>query len=82
MDKPTIHKSIEGPVVLKSQLISTLVKMKTNKAIGSDGTLIEMLSALEYFRIDKIAEIINEIYDTGETLEDLSRAILIETSCK
>lgn len=82
MDKPTIHKNIEEPVVLKSQLISKLAKMKTNKAIGSDGILIEMLLALDYFRIDKFAKIINEIYDAGETLEDLSCAIFLETSCK
>lgn len=39
--KPTIHKNIERPAILKSEVKSTLAKMKRNKA-------------LNYFRIFKI----------------------------
>lgn len=48
--------------------------MNRNKAAKPDEIVIEMLLALDDFRINKITEILNEIYDSGEIGEDLNRA--------
>lgn len=39
-----------------------------------------MVSSLDNFTINMITDIINETYDSGEILEDLSRSIFIATS--
>lgn len=57
---------MEGPEILKFEVIAALIKKKTNKAAGPDGIVIEMLSALNNFNRDKITEIINEIYNSGD----------------
>lgn len=61
--------------ILKSKVRSARVKMNKNKTTGSDRIVIEMLSALHNFRINKIMKI-NEIYDSSNILEDL-RTIFI-----
>lgn len=48
--------------------------MDRNKAAKPDGIVVEMLLVLDNFRINKIAEILNEIYGSGEIAEDLNRA--------
>lgn len=35
------------------------------------------MAALDYFRIEKVTDIIDEIYDSGEIPEDLSRIVFI-----
>lgn len=47
--------------------------MDRNKAMRPDRIVIEMLSTLDKFAIDKI----NKIYDIGDRLEDPSRPIFI-----
>lgn len=75
-EKITIHKNIEKwPRILKSEVRSTLAKINKNKVSESDGIVIETLSALDAFGIDKITEIVNEIYDIRYRPEDLSRTI-------
>lgn len=39
--------------------------MNKNNAAGTDVIVIERLSASDNFGIDKITEVINEIYDSG-----------------
>lgn len=51
--------------------------MSRNKTAGPDEIVIEMLSALDDFRIDKNTEIIKEIYDTGEIPENRTQSNLI-----
>lgn len=50
-----------------------MAQMIVSKSVGPDGIAIEILSALDYFGVDKITEIIKEIYDTGNILEDYCR---------
>lgn len=52
---------------------NNMAHMIISKSVGPDGIAIEILSALDYFGVDKITEIINVIYDTGNILEDYSR---------
>lgn len=49
-----------------------LAKMNRNKATGSDEIVIEMLSAMDHFRINETTKIIKEIHDNYEIPEDLS----------
>lgn len=46
-----------------------------NNAAEPDWIMIEMLSDWDDFNMNKITEIIDEIYDSGETTEDLSNYI-------
>lgn len=46
--------------------------MNKNKPAEADGFVIEMLVVLYDFGIDKIIEIINEIYRNGDIREKLS----------
>ena len=52
-------------------------KMKNNKAAGPDEIVAEMVSALDDFGLQKLTECLNEIYDTGEIPEELSKSIFI-----
>lgn len=66
------HKDIIGWFILKSYVRQTLVQMKRNKTVGPDGIVIEMLLALDDLGTNKIIEIINVIYDSGEIRDDLN----------
>lgn len=68
---------MEGPVILKSEVRLTLVKIDRNKTARSDGIVMEILLALDNFRIGKITEIINEICDSDNIPGCLSRSIYI-----
>ena len=75
--KPDIRKNIEGSRILKAEVTVGIAHMKRNKAAGTDGTVVEMLEALEDFGIDTTMEIISEIYDSGTIPEDLSKSFFI-----
>lgn len=76
-DKPTKLEHTEGPDILTSEIISTLEKIDKNKEQGQIGIISEMLSSLGNFRIEKIAEIINEIYDHGDVPQDPTKYIFL-----
>lgn len=48
-----------------------------NNTARPEEIIMKMLIAIDNSGIDKIIKGINEIYDSGEILEDLSKAILI-----
>lgn len=50
--------------------------MNRNKTIGPDGIVIAILADLDNLCIDKIAEIINKIYNIGDVPEALIRFIV------
>jgi len=76
-EKPTIHKNMEGPPILRSEVEAALRKMKKNKAAGPDEIVTEMLTSLEDFGKEKLTEMMNEIYDSGVIPDDLSKSIFI-----
>lgn len=63
-------------VIIKSKVCSTLAHLN-KKSLSEDGIVTEMLPALYNFVVDKVTEIIKEIYDNGEILEDHSNLPLI-----
>ena len=44
---------------------------------GSDNIFAELLQATEEFRVEKITEIANDIYNSGNIPEDLSKSIFM-----
>ena len=75
--KPKITKNLEGPRILKSEVRTAIAEMKRNKAAGPDGIVAEMIYALDEFGVEKLTNILNEIYDTSEIPEDLTKSIFI-----
>jgi len=49
--------------------------MKRNKAAGPDEIVTEMLTSLEDFGMEKLTELINKLYNSGEIPNDLSKSI-------
>ena len=66
-----------GPKILRSEVQEALKKMKRHKAAGPDEIVTKMITSLEEYGVNKVTDIINEIYGTGEKQEDLSRSIFI-----
>ena len=75
--KPEIKKDIEGPEILKCEVQEAIRKMKKNKACGPDGITAEMIQALDDFGVDKLTTVLNEIYNSGDIPEDLTKSIFI-----
>lgn len=51
--------------------------MKWNKLVVSDEIVIEMLTALYNLGANKVTKVLNEIYESSEILEELSRSIFM-----
>ena len=51
--------------------------MKRNKATGPDEIAVELIKSLEEFGVEKLTELLNEVYDTGDIPEDMSKSIFI-----
>ena len=75
--KPIIRKNMEEPEILKSGVRAAMAKMKRNKSAGPDEIVIELLTALEDFGIEKVTKVINGVSYTGVIPEDLSKLIFI-----
>src|SRR5579872_4891928 len=76
-DLPQIRKDIDGPDILKDEVRFAIKHMKRNKACGPDNIFAELLHAAEEFSVEKITEIANDIYNSGEIPDDLSKSIFI-----
>ena len=74
---PQIRKDIEGPEILKDEVRFAIKQMKRNKACGPDNIYAELLQATDEFSVDKITEIANDMYNSGNIPEDLSKSIFI-----
>lgn len=72
----------EGLEILESEVRSALAKRTRNKVAGSEGIAIEISAAMEDFCIDKIVQIINEIYNSDDIQENHSRSIFIALAKK
>ena len=62
---------------MKSEVRAEVAKIRKSKAAGPDEIMTEMIMALDEFGIEKLTEVINEIYDSGEIPEELSKSIFI-----
>lgn len=64
-EQPTIHISKEGPEILKTEVGAAMAKMNRNKSAGPVRTVIEMLTTVDNFGIDKIRHHKQKLY-TGK----------------
>lgn len=65
-------------MILKYEVRAALANMKRNKVDDKMNSVTELLTVLDNFRIAKVTKVINEIYDSDQTLENLSRLIFIK----
>ena len=74
---PEIHKNMDGPKIMPEEVRAAICSMKRRKACGPDGITAEMLQATENFSAEKLAGILNDIYEGGTIPEDLTKSIFI-----
>ena len=67
---------------MKDEVRAAIKMMKHGKALGPDDVAIEEVEALGEFGIEKITDILNEIYYTGQIPTDMSKSIFIALSKK
>ena len=77
MSKPIFKKNMEGPSIMKDEVRQAIKSMKSNKATSPDGISTEMIQRLDELDVDTITKLINDICDTGEIPEDLTKSIFI-----
>ena len=65
-----------GPPIMKDEMQAAIRKMKLDKATGSGSISVELLEALEDSRIE-ITTLLNEINDTVQIPQDISKSIFI-----
>ena len=66
-----------GPPIVKEEVEKAIKNSQLGKAPGEDGITTEMLKLLEDFGINKLTELFNLIYSSGEFPEDLLMSIFI-----
>ncbi|GFR75502.1 RNA-directed DNA polymerase from mobile element jockey-like [Elysia marginata] len=66
-----------GPPILKDEVRTAIWKMKNGKATGPDNIAAEQIKALDEFDINKITELLDEIYETGEIPKEMLKSIFI-----
>ena len=69
--KPRIHIPMTGPEILEEEILYVIKSFKRGKSPGNDEITIEMILASGNFRIKKIVELANEIYNTGYIHKDM-----------
>ena len=72
-EKPTIRKNVEGPPITKAEVRNAIAKIKHGKAAGPHEIVVEMIAALDDFGMNKVTEVTNQIYDSGEISTELSK---------
>ena len=63
-------KKPEGPPIINEEVELAIKKTKNHKSPGPDEIKVEEIKALGEFGTQKLAEIIAEIYETGEIPDD------------
>lgn len=57
---------MEGPPIMKDEVRQSIKSMKSHKATGPDGILVEMIQSLDELGVDITTKLINRIYNTGD----------------
>ena len=76
-EKQSIRKKVDGPKILKAEVRAALNRLKCNKSPGPDEIVAEQMKCLDEFGLDKITEILNDVYDSGEMPNELTKSIFI-----
>ena len=64
-----------GPPTMRDQILVAKTKMKLGKTITPDRISVRHLEALEYYGVDKITTLLNEIYDTNQIPPNISNKL-------
>ncbi|GFO32139.1 RNA-directed DNA polymerase from mobile element jockey-like [Plakobranchus ocellatus] len=76
-DHNIMKNNFAGPPIMKEEVETAIKKMKHGKATGPYNISVELIEALEDFGIGQVTHLLNEIYDTGQIVTDLSKSTLI-----
>ena len=76
-DRLSWNEEISGPPILKSEIEYAVKGMKSGKAAGEDGVVIEMVDAAGEFIVEKITRIANRIYDEGYIPEAMRESVFV-----
>ena len=66
-----------GPEVMKWEIEMAVKGMKNRKTVGGDQIPAEILKTLEKNGLERVTDLVNKIYDTGEWPEDLIKTIMV-----
>ena len=71
--KPTHQKHCgrSNASIIQSQVNGAVRKMKRNKVTGPDEIAVEFIRNLKDFGVEKLTELLNEIYDTRNILNTI-----------
>ena len=72
-----IPSNDRGPPIMKGEVEKAILNSQIGKAPGDDGITVEMIKLLEEFGVDKLTELYNEIYSTGNFPEELLMSVYI-----
>ena len=73
-EKPEFDIIEPGPPILRTEVEKAVKSMKWRKAEGSDGVVVEMIEAAGEFVINKITNLANTIYSTGQVPENMKES--------
>ena len=73
-----LQEKESGPDILKEEVELAIKRLKTGKAGGIDGVLIEHFKALDDDAIEIVVKICKDIYRTGHLPEDLKHSSFIK----
>ena len=74
---PPTPSNDRGPPILKDEVRRAIKNTQLGKAPGDDGITTEMIKLLEEFGVEKLANLYNEIYQTGTFPEELLMSVFI-----
>ena len=75
-DRPTIQKP-GGNAIMEEEIKKALNHMAKGKAAGPDGVVVEMLTALEDFGVNRITRLVNKIYAEGHFPAEMCKSTFI-----
>ena len=76
-EMPDISNNMLGPKILASEVQAAVQSMKNNKAVGTDEITVELIKSIGDFGNEKLTNMLNDIYESGNIPADLSRSIFI-----
>ena len=76
-EKPRLDIPMNGPEILKEEIVKVVKKSKKGKSPGNDKITIEMIEGSGDFGMQKITELTNKIYNTGFIPEEMYKSIFI-----
>ena len=76
-ERPLWDGEMSGPPILRSEIENAVKRMKSGKAAGEDGVVVEMIQAAGEFIMEKITRIANRIYNEGYIPEAMRESVFV-----